>query len=65
MNKIIEVTISPAGETKIETKGFTGSTCQQATAYLERALGTKSSERLTADYFASQPARSVNKEGQA
>ena len=28
MKKIIEITVGPTGETKVETKGFTGSDCQ-------------------------------------
>ena len=51
MNKTIEVVISPTGETRIETKGFAGATCQDSSRFLESALGVKTSERLTADYF--------------
>ena len=36
--KSIEITISPKGETKIETKGFTGGSCRKASRNLERAL---------------------------
>lgn len=55
MSPVIEVLISPAGETKIETRGFAGSACQQATKALEAALGLKQSETLTAEYH--QPAQ--------
>jgi hypothetical protein len=65
LNKLIEVIISPTGETKIETRGFTGSTCRQASAYLEQALGAQSSERLTSDFYESELNHAVNKEGQA
>jgi hypothetical protein len=46
----IDVLISPTGETKIETKGFAGPACQEATKALEAALGVKQSETLTAEY---------------
>ena len=39
MPQIIEVTVSPQGETTVQTKGFTGSTCQEASKFLEQALG--------------------------
>jgi len=48
--KIIEVIVSPTGETKIETKGFAGAECQQASRFVEVALGQRKSEQLTAEY---------------
>ena len=52
MSKIIQVVVSPKGETKIETTGFTGSSCQEASRALEEALGAKTGETLTGDYYA-------------
>jgi hypothetical protein len=52
MSKTIQITISPKGETKIETQGFTGSSCQDATRALEAALGAKTSDTLTGEYYA-------------
>ena len=55
--KIIEIVISPTGETKIETKGFTGSECRDASKFIEQTLGKQTSEQLTAEFHevASQP----------
>lgn len=53
--KTIEVTVKPNGETIIETKGFTGSACRDATRSLEQALGIPTSEQLTAEYYETQP----------
>ena len=53
--KTIEVVISPQGETKIETKGFAGSSCQQASQFLEQALGAQVSEMPTAEFYQTQP----------
>jgi len=53
MSKMIHVTVSPKGETKIETTGFTGSSCQDATRALEAALGAKAGESFTPEYYAS------------
>lgn len=50
--KTIEITVSPKGETKIETKGFAGVGCQDATRALEAALGAKTDETLTGEYYA-------------
>jgi hypothetical protein len=55
MMKIIEAIISPKGETKIETRGFAGSSCQQASQFLEQALGTKVSEAPTTEFYQAQP----------
>lgn len=51
MTKIIEIIVSPKGETKLETKGFAGSGCQEATRALEAALGAKTGESLTGEYY--------------
>ncbi|QDT23507.1 DUF2997 domain-containing protein [Gimesia chilikensis] len=46
----IEIIISTDGQSRIETRGFTGSRCRDASRFLESALGTVSSEQLTAEY---------------
>lgn len=51
---IIEIIVSPQGETHIETKGFTGAGCRQASEFLEQALGRRANERLTSEFY--QPA---------
>jgi hypothetical protein len=51
MNKIIEVIVSPKGETRIETKGFQGTECRLASQFVEVALGKRTAEQLTADFF--------------
>lgn len=52
MSKIIEVKISPKGEISIETKGFSGGECRDATRRLEAALGVRASEQLTNEFHA-------------
>ena len=54
MNKVIEVIVSPAGDTRVETKGFAGPECQEASTFLEKVLGTRQSETLTAEYHRQQ-----------
>ena len=37
--KTIEVSVSPTGAITIEAEGYTGSSCEEATRFLEEALG--------------------------
>ena len=39
MSRVIEVIVSPQGETTVQTKGYTGGDCLQASKFLEQALG--------------------------
>jgi hypothetical protein len=48
--KTIEIIVGPAGETRLETKGFTGAACKDASRLLEQALGAVQTERLTAEF---------------
>jgi hypothetical protein len=57
MSQTIEVTVSPQGETRIETRGFTGATCREATRALEAALGLRQSEQLTSEFYATAQTR--------
>ena len=60
--KTIEVIISSTGETKIETKGFSGSECKKASRFLEEALGKSVNEKLTSEYHQSQSAQQSNEQ---
>ncbi len=52
--KTIEITINPKGETRVETKGFAGPECREASRFLEQALGARMAETLTAEYHQGQ-----------
>ena len=39
MSRIIEVVVSPKGETTVQTKGYVAGDCLQASKFLEQALG--------------------------
>ncbi len=65
MTKTIEIIVSPTGETRIETKGFQGSSCQDASRFLEQALGARSSETLTAEFYQqAEQTQSIQQGGQ-
>ena len=48
----IEVTVSPAGEIRIETRGYQGAACRNADAFLRSALGLVRSDQPTAEAYA-------------
>ena len=52
-SKTIEITILPNGQTQVETKGFSGAECRQASQFLERALGQPTDEVLKAEFHQS------------
>jgi hypothetical protein len=52
--KTIEITVSPTGQTKVETRGFTGGECREASRFVEQALGARTAETLTAEYHQGQ-----------
>jgi Protein of unknown function (DUF2997) len=51
MNRVIEVTVSPKGETSIQTKGYAGIDCLQASKFLEQALGVVAKESNTTEFY--------------
>ncbi len=50
VDKTIEITVQPDGQTIVETKGFTGSSCRDASKFIEQAMGNTVSEHLTAEF---------------
>jgi hypothetical protein len=55
MARIIEVIVSPTGETTVQTKGYAGADCLSASRFLEQALGVTTAERKTAEYHQTVP----------
>jgi hypothetical protein len=53
--RIIEITVSSTGQTTVQTKGFAGSSCRDASKFIEQALGQRTSEQLTAEFHQAQP----------
>jgi len=58
MSKTIEIIVAPTGETKVETKGFTGSECREASRFIEQALGQQTEEHLTSEFYTHQQVES-------
>ena len=55
-SKVIEIVVHPDGRTVVQTKGFTGSECRQASRFIEQALGQRESEQLTPEFYTSTAA---------
>lgn len=49
--KIIEITVSPTGETTVQTKGYQGSDCLGASRFIETTLGLTLSESKTSEFY--------------
>jgi hypothetical protein len=56
MPRIIQVIVSPRGETTVQTKGYSGGECREASNFLEQALGQRTSETMTAEFHQDQSA---------
>jgi hypothetical protein len=61
--KIIEILVSPLGETRVETKGFAGNECRQASEFIEKALGQCTGERLTTEFHQEAVQRQTSHQG--
>ena len=64
MSQTIEVVVAPNGETRVETKGFTGASCRTASEFIERALGESTGERLKPEFYQMTQAQQHLTEGQ-
>jgi len=58
----IEIVVSPQGETRLETKGFAGASCQEASRFIESALGEMLSDRPTAERYQVSAGQTQNHE---
>ena len=65
MNKTIEIIVSPTGETRLETKGFTGGECKEASKFVEEALGKQIAEQTTSQSYQCQPASRLQNSSQS
>jgi hypothetical protein len=55
--RTIEINVDRQGRTKVETKGFTGVSCREASRFVQEALGQKTADHLTPEYFQTQDVR--------
>ena len=50
-SKRIEIIVSPQGTTRVQTHGFQGVSCRQASAFIEQALGQREQETFTPEFY--------------
>ncbi|TXG99648.1 MAG: DUF2997 domain-containing protein [Nevskiaceae bacterium] len=62
--KTIEIIITPNGQSRVETKGFIGNECRQASRFVEQALGQQTDEQLKAEFHQSATSQQHLKEAQ-
>ena len=51
MARVIEVTVSPRGEVTVQTRGYAGADCLQASRFLEQALGVVAADHMTTEFY--------------
>lgn len=49
--RTIEIIVTPEGRTTVQTKGFHGSSCREASRFIEQAIGNPTGERLTSEFY--------------
>ncbi len=64
MSRTIEILVGPKGETTVTTKGFAGSSCRDASKFIEQALGQRAGEQLTAEFHQVQAAQQQQQQQQ-
>ena len=47
----IEIVVTTAGQATIQTRGFSGPSCREASKFLEQALGQSAAEQLTSEFY--------------
>jgi hypothetical protein len=57
--KTIEIIITAEGKTTVQTVGFTGPSCRDASRFIEQALGQRTGERQTAEFYQAEAASHV------
>jgi Protein of unknown function (DUF2997) len=62
MKKTIEIIITPTGQTTVQTTGFTGPSCRDASKFIQEALGQQTNERLTSEFYQTAQARAQNRQ---
>ena len=55
MTRRIEIIVTPEGKTTVQTVGFSGPSCREASRFVEAALGQRLGERLTAEFHQAPP----------
>ena len=63
-SKTIEIIVAPNGQSKVETKGFTGSECREASRFIEQAIGQQTNEILKSEFHQTATTQQQIEQGQ-
>jgi hypothetical protein len=61
--KTVVVEVAPTGEITIDAVGFSGASCEQATKFLEEALGTVAAKAKKPEYHQRRSSQNQQKVG--
>jgi len=60
--KTIEIIVTPEGKSTVRTMGFAGSSCRDASRFMEQALGKRTGEKLTAEFHQGESVHQSNQQ---
>ncbi len=60
--RAIEIIVTPEGKSSVQTLGFTGASCRDASRFVEQALGQRTGEKLTAEFHQSESVHQANQQ---
>ena len=63
-SKTIEIIIAPNGQSRVETKGFTGSECRDASRFVELVIGQQTNEILKSEFHQTATTQQQVQQGQ-
>jgi hypothetical protein len=55
--KTIEIIVTREGKTSVQTKGFNGASCREASRLIEQALGKVAEDKLAAEFYQTESVR--------
>jgi hypothetical protein len=55
MPHIVEMSVSPTGGVTVQTRGYARGQCVQASRFLEQALGVRTGEHKTDEFYETAP----------
>ena len=59
----ITIIVKPDGKAVVETSGYYGTSCKDASKFLEQALGQRQTETLKPEYYSTTTNTSEQQEG--
>jgi len=62
--KIIEIVFAPNGQSRVETKGFTGAECRDASRFIEQAIGQSMQEIAKPEFYQTASSQQQIPQGQ-